>query len=106
MSRKVIHKMITVYSKPGCVQCTATIRALGRADLVFETIDVSADPGTLQRLHTRGYRQVPVIVTDSGEDWSGFRPDRINSLVNEAGIQEHAPGPAVPTQTPDPGGVW
>lgn len=34
---------ITVYTKPGCVQCRATIRAFERADLHFATIDITAD---------------------------------------------------------------
>ena len=31
---------ITVYSKPNCVQCSATRRALDKAGLVYETVDI------------------------------------------------------------------
>jgi glutaredoxin len=34
---------ITVYTKPACPQCRATLRALERADLDYETIDISTD---------------------------------------------------------------
>src|SRR3954467_9680135 len=34
---------ITVYAKPGCVQCRATIRALKHAGLDFTTVDVTTD---------------------------------------------------------------
>jgi hypothetical protein len=34
---------ITVYTKPGCVQCRATVRALQRAGLDHVAIDISTD---------------------------------------------------------------
>ena len=52
---------ITVYSKPNCVQCGATYRAL-------------------DQVRALGYAQAPVVV--AGEDhWSGFRPDKIKALA-------------------------
>ena len=71
---------ITVYSKPGCVQCTATARELERRNLDFEVVDVSVDDAALQRVMELGYRQAPVVVAGD-EHWSGFRPDRIGALA-------------------------
>ena len=34
---------VTVYSKPSCVQCTATYRALRRKDIAYRVVDVTAD---------------------------------------------------------------
>ena len=34
---------ITVYSKPACVQCTATTRALDRQGIDYTIVDVSTD---------------------------------------------------------------
>jgi glutaredoxin-like protein NrdH len=34
---------ITVYTKPACSQCRATLRALDQAGLDYETIDISID---------------------------------------------------------------
>ncbi len=70
---------ITVYSKPACVQCTATTRALDARGVSYDVIDLTEDDAAMTRVTGLGYRQVPVVV--AGEDhWSGFRPDRIASL--------------------------
>ena len=34
---------ITVYTKPACPQCRATLRALVNAGLDFDTVDISTD---------------------------------------------------------------
>lgn len=73
---------ITVYSKPACVQCTATYRALDQRGIAYNVIDISKDDESLSLVRGLGYMQVPVIVTAT-EHWSGFRPDKINSLVRE-----------------------
>jgi glutaredoxin-like protein NrdH len=71
---------ITVYSKPACVQCNATYKALDRAGLPYRTVDVSADREARDYVMALGYLQAPVVVAD-GEHWSGFRPDRIKALT-------------------------
>ncbi|BDI24113.1 glutaredoxin-like protein NrdH [Herbiconiux sp. L3-i23] len=71
---------ITVYSKPSCVQCTATYRALDKKGLEYEIFDVSIDEKALQAVKELGYMQAPVVVTDD-DHWSGFRPDRIEELA-------------------------
>lgn len=71
---------IAVYSKPSCVQCTATYRALDKQGLEYEVFDVSADDKALEAVKELGYLQAPVVVTDS-DSWSGFRPDKINELA-------------------------
>ena len=70
---------ITVYSKPACVQCTATTRALAARGLAFDLIDLTEDVAALARVTELGYRQVPVVM--AGDDhWAGFRPDKISAL--------------------------
>lgn len=72
---------ITVYTKPGCVQCRATVRTLERADLQFTTIDITADTQARDFVMSLGYLQTPVVVAESTH-WSGFRPDRITELTD------------------------
>lgn len=74
---------ITVYSKPGCVHCRATIRALERAGVTFTTVDLTADAQAREFVMSLGYLQAPVVVAGSAH-WSGFRPDRIAELSNGA----------------------
>lgn len=70
---------ITVYSKPACVQCTATTRALDARGLPYELIDLTEDAAAMERVQEMGYRQAPVVV--AGDDhWAGFRPDMIGRL--------------------------
>lgn len=70
---------ITVYSKPACVQCTATKKSLDRAGLDYEVVDISLDDEARDYVMALGYVQAPVVVAD-GDHWSGFRPDRIKAL--------------------------
>lgn len=71
---------VTVYSKPNCVQCKATYRALERQGVEYRSVDLSIDDEALSVVKTLGYSQAPVVVV--GEDhWSGFRPDKIKALA-------------------------
>lgn len=71
---------ITVYSKPACVQCAATTRALEARGLSFDVIDLTQDDAAFSRVSDLGYRQAPVVV--AGDDhWAGFRPDLIGRLA-------------------------
>jgi len=71
---------ITVYTKPSCVQCNATYRALDAKGIEYEVRDVSEDVEALEHVKSLGYLQAPVVVTDE-DHWSGFRPDRIDELA-------------------------
>ncbi|MGP9587229.1 glutaredoxin-like protein NrdH [Micrococcaceae sp. AOP34-BR2-30] len=72
---------ITVYSKPACVQCTATLRALDDAGVEYAVIDLMEDAQALDRVRSLGHLQAPVVVTET-DHWSGFRPDKITNLEN------------------------
>lgn len=37
---------VTVYSKPSCVQCNATYRALDKAGITYSIVDISANEGS------------------------------------------------------------
>lgn len=71
--------MVTLYSKPGCVQCTATVRHLDREGISYRYFDVTTDDEALETVTKLGYKQAPVVVTDT-DHWSGYRPDKIATL--------------------------
>lgn len=74
---------ITVYSKPMCVQCDATYRALDKQGLDYRSVDVTQDVEALEFIKGLGYQQAPVVI--AGEDhWSGYRPDRIKAAAAAA----------------------
>ena len=71
---------ITVYSKPACVQCTATTRALDAKGLAYHLVDLTEDDAAMERVTALGYRQAPVVIAGDAH-WAGFRPDMIGRLV-------------------------
>ncbi|WP_439033280.1 glutaredoxin-like protein NrdH [Gordonia terrae] len=70
---------VTVYTKPACVQCNATYKALDKQGLTYEIVDISEDAAARDFVMELGYLQAPVVVAGA-EHWSGFRPDRIKAL--------------------------
>ena len=76
---------ITVYTKPACVQCNMTYKALDKAGLDYEVVDISEDTEARDYVMALGYLQAPVVVAD-GEHWSGFRPERIKALTGASAV--------------------
>lgn len=79
MTANVTTGTIVVYTKPACVQCNATYKALDKRELTYETIDISQDAEARDYVLGLGYLQAPVVVAGD-EHWSGFRLDRIKAL--------------------------
>lgn len=73
--------MITVFSKPNCSQCIATETFLKQKGLEFEKIDITKDETAMNHVTELGYKQLPVVEVSNENHWSGFRPDKISSLV-------------------------
>lgn len=73
--------MITVYSKPACVQCEQTKKLLTKNGLEFETVDITEDVDAYNKVVEMGFMAAPVVVTDD-DAWAGFQPDKINGLVD------------------------
>lgn len=73
--------MVTIYTKPGCVQCNATKRKAEEKGIPFVMVDVTEDADAMALVKELGYLQVPVVTTESGEHWSGYRPDLLDSLA-------------------------
>lgn len=73
--------MVTVYSKPSCVQCNATYRALDSQGVKYTVVDMTQDVTALEKAKSLGYAQAPVVIAPDGSHWSGFDPDRIKALA-------------------------
>ncbi|MEY1677777.1 glutaredoxin-like protein NrdH (plasmid) [Gordonia hongkongensis] len=74
---------ITVYTKPACVQCNATYKALDKQGLDYRVVDISTDEAARDYVMSLGYLQAPVVVAGDTH-WSGFRPDHIKALSTQA----------------------
>ena len=73
--------MITVYTKPACVQCNATYKALDKQGVAYDVVDITANADARDYVMALGYLQAPVVVAGN-DHWSGFRPDRIKALAH------------------------
>ena len=71
---------ITVYTKPACVACKATFRALNNAGISYDVVDITEDAVARDYVISLGYLQAPVVVIGDTH-FSGFRPDRLNALA-------------------------
>ncbi|WP_421841204.1 glutaredoxin-like protein NrdH [Mycobacterium sp.] len=74
---------ITLYTKPACVQCSATSKALEKQGITYRKVDISLDSEARDYVMALGYLQAPVVVAEN-DHWSGFRPDRIKALAGAA----------------------
>ena len=72
---------ITVYTKPACVQCDATLRALDKAGISYQKIDVTQNAEAREFMMSLGYLAMPVVYVSPTQHWSGYRPDAIGSIA-------------------------
>ncbi len=79
ISSKDLRMDVIVYSKPQCVQCTATVKALSTKGITHKVVDLTQDDSAMTTIQSLGYRQVPVVVAGL-KHWSGFRPDMISQI--------------------------
>ncbi|MFW0108937.1 glutaredoxin-like protein NrdH [Rothia sp. P6271] len=70
---------VTVYTKPACMQCNMTYRALEKNGIEYNIVDITENEQALEDIKKLGYLQAPVVIAGD-QHWSGFRPDLISSL--------------------------
>ncbi|WP_373866149.1 glutaredoxin-like protein NrdH [Cryobacterium levicorallinum] len=79
--------MVTVYSKPACIQCTMTDRPLDKAGVIYRTVDVTENAVALEYVtEDLGYSAAPIVVVDDHNHWAGFRPDLISALAQSTAL--------------------
>lgn len=72
----------TIFSQPGCVQCTAVKRKLKEKGVEFQEVDASQVPEALTLLTDEwGYQRVPVTYYQ-GKHFGGYDPYEVDSLVD------------------------
>lgn len=73
---------VTVYTKPDCPQCNATVRKLDELHIGYELVDLTADENALAYVRDDlGHAQAPVVVANA-DHWGGYRPDRLKALAS------------------------
>lgn len=78
--------MITVYSKPNCMQCEMTKMWLEQHNIDFEVIDTQSNPEALELIKDCGWQQLPVVSIDNEirnqeKTRSGFQVDKLEGLI-------------------------
>ncbi len=74
--------MVTVYSNPNCTACEQTKRFLTVKGIEFESKMIADSPEVFALIEEKGYSAAPVVVVGE-ESWSGFRLDKLNTLIHQ-----------------------
>jgi glutaredoxin-like protein NrdH len=72
--------VVTVYTKPACVQCDMTKRYLDKVGVEYNIVDITQDQEALDMILNMGFQSAPVVISDAG-NWAGFQPDKLNLLA-------------------------
>lgn len=79
---------VVVYGRPGCVQCTATTRLLGKLNLPYTYVDVDEDESAGEYVRANWDKlALPAVEVRQGDGitrWSEYLPDSIKALADAA----------------------
>lgn len=72
---------IIIGTLPNCQPCRMTKMQLDRRGLKYVEVSLTDSDELATIIEAHGYKQAPVVlVTNTGESWSGFRPERVDAL--------------------------
>ena len=69
-----------IYTLPSCVQCDTSKRLMKSMNIEYTEVDLSQNEEAYEMVRALGYTAAPVIISGA-QHWSGFRMERIKSLV-------------------------
>ena len=70
-------------SPPSPIRAIPICGSTSTKGINYRVIDLAADEAATEFVKGLGYLQAPVVVTDEGGHWSGFRPDKIAELSQQ-----------------------
>lgn len=72
---------IIIGTLPNCQPCKFTKRQLTKRGFAYTEVSLTDSDELATVVEAHGYKQAPVVlVTSTGESWSGFRPERVDAL--------------------------
>jgi len=79
--------VVNVFSKPGCPQCVATAKLLGRLGIPFDKFDVTQDPDAMEAAMVHGFTGLPIVDVETADGevlaaWSGYRDTHLRRLAD------------------------
>jgi len=72
---------IIVWSKPQCVQCSATCRKLDQLGLPYVVRNLADHPEKVTEFKSQHITQAPVVVPPGADMFHGYRPDLLERLA-------------------------
>ncbi len=79
---------VTVYTTAHCGGCISTKKHLERRGIRYDEVPINADDESLMAAFDElGHTSAPIVCVttpDGDEDWSGYRPDRLDALTKWA----------------------
>lgn len=78
--------VVTVWSKPRCVQCSAVYRAFDNAGVVYEVKNLPDHPEVLERFIADGHMGAPVVEAPGLKSFAGFNPGAVAEVVALHGV--------------------
>jgi glutaredoxin-like protein NrdH len=76
---KITMMVITLWSKPNCVQCEMTKKEFKKRGIIYRERRLDRSPKAVARFQELGFLSAPIIESDT-KRWSGFKLDKIKSL--------------------------
>lgn len=70
---------VAVYTKNDCQPCIRTKKELTLRGVTFTEVNVEEDALALEYIKSLGHLGAPVVVLSDGANWSGMRPDMLNT---------------------------
>lgn len=76
---------VTVYTKNGCPKCDMTKNVLNGEGIEFKAINIQDDTdegraGYTYVVDELGLSEMPVVVAEGHEIFTGFKPDKLKAL--------------------------
>lgn len=74
--------MIRVWTNENCIQCDRTKKFLDDNGIAYLTLSLLDNPEDTKKFLEMGFRAAPIVETPH-ETWSGFKLDKLKSLIME-----------------------
>ena len=78
--------VVTVLTKPNCVQCMQTLSVMDQEGIKYQTRRLDKSVKAVERFKEMGLMSAPVVETDT-KRWSGFRVEKIRSLAKHLRVE-------------------
>ena len=78
--------VVTVWTKPNCVQCMQTLRVMDQEGIKYQTRRLDKSVKAVELFKEMGLMSAPIVETDT-KRWSGFRVDKIRSLAKHLRVE-------------------